>query len=102
MIFLNDSPYHEINSVIKDVENYENINTPEFYKEIVEHILSKFKNSELEIIKSYHTKISSASGMHVGLASKNITSFLQVVGDFFNDLKVKYLLFNLYNRRKLN
>lgn len=71
MIYQNNSSHPEIQSIIKKHEKLADeydLNSAEYLKTLIEEVLSKFSNSEFDIMTSYHKNISIATGINVGLA----------------------------------
>lgn len=78
LVFHINSPYSDINSLIKKLENkYKGINTglnttsPEVYKSILEELYHILSNREMESIHIYHSAISKATGIQTGLSYKD-------------------------------
>jgi hypothetical protein len=74
LIFVTDSPYPEINAVVKKFdklcEENPNINSSgNYFQMLLEDVLGKFSNSEIDIMTTFHKNVSIATGMNVGLTT---------------------------------
>jgi len=71
LVYQINPTYNEINTIIKKHDNLiddMDINSEEYLKILIEDVLSKFTNSEFDIMTAYHKNISIATGVNVGLA----------------------------------
>jgi hypothetical protein len=84
--------YNEINSIIKKHDNLideMDINSEEYLKILIEDVLSKYTNSEFDIMTAYHKNISLATGVNVGLAMADHKhdSVCKIAERMFNKIK---------------
>jgi phosphoenolpyruvate carboxylase len=91
LIFQVNSPYPEILSIVKKYEKLsDEIASENFFKNMLEELLSKFSNSEFSIMQQYHKNISIATGINVGLITTD-----------FKQKSVYRLLEKFYYKTKL-
>jgi hypothetical protein len=96
LIYMNNSQYSEVLAIVKkyermfdDKDNTININSPSFFQNLLEDVLAKFSNSEIDIMTTYHKNISIATGVNVGLSlndNKN-DSFLKIMERVYEKIK---------------
>ena len=98
----NNSNYEEINEIIEEyknnINNNNNVNnnnnfinnTENYIKEITKLILSKFNNSEINIMTSNHNNLSKATGVNVGISTKN--------NNFCVSKKLEKMYFKYFNK----
>ena len=72
------SPFSDVSSLIRKIENKFknqtgtlNANSPEVYKSILEELYHIFSNREMEVMHTYHSAISKATGIQTGLSYKD-------------------------------
>ena len=116
----NISNYQEINDIIKEYKNNINNNnnnnnninnnnnnnknnnnnnnfinnTENYINEITKLILSKFNNSEITIMTNNHNNLSKATGVNVGISTKN--------NNFCVSKKIEKMYFKYFNKNKKN
>lgn len=95
LVYQTNSIYPEILAVSKKYQKQQEYsNTMEYFENLLSDVLSKFSNSELDVMTSYHKNISVATGTNIGLAIQDNSqfSFLKTLKIMFEDLAVKIIL----------
>ena len=92
--------------LISEKDDKFNPYTDEFLTDITKEILSKFSNSEINIMSMYHNCLSTATGVNCGLSTKNnkycvMEKFKKLYTKYFDEsLNLRYRLIN--NDIKMN
>lgn len=72
LIFQVNSIYPEVIAIVKKYEKTsDELSGEEFYKSILEDVLSKFEPSEFNAMQSFHKSLSIAAGENIGLKTYN-------------------------------
>ncbi len=93
MIFQINSPFPEILAIVRKYEKLsEEITSENFFKNILEELLSKFSKSEFSSMQQYHKNISIATGMNVGLVTNDFKqkSIYRLIERYFYKIKVYF------------
>ena len=105
------SPFSDVSSLIRKIENKFknqtgtlNANSPEVYKSILEELYHIFSNREMEVMHTYHSAISKATGIQTGLSYKddhlwkeiktNLETFISV-HHLYDEPKVYWLYWSI-------
>ena len=86
--------------LISEKDDKFNPYTDEFLTDITKEILSKFSNSEINIMSMYHNCLSTATGVNCGLSTKNnkycvMEKFKKLYTKYFDEsLNLRYRLIN--------
>jgi hypothetical protein len=90
LLFQVNSTYPEIIAINKKYEKVqEDISSPSFFAGLLEDILSKFSNSEIDIMTTYHNSLSKATGINVGISTDDMKKecIISVVSDILQQTK---------------
>ena len=90
LIFQTNSPYTEILAIAKKYEKLsDEISSENFFKNILEELLSKFSKSEFATMQQYHKSISICTGMNVCLVTNDFKqkSVYRIIEKFFYKIK---------------
>jgi hypothetical protein len=70
LLFQVNSQYPEVLALTKKYEKVQDdISSSKFFGLLLEDVLSKFSNSEIDIMTNYHTSLSKATGVNIGLST---------------------------------
>jgi hypothetical protein len=73
LLFQVNSIFPEITAINKKYEKVqEDISSPTFFAGLLEDILSKFSNSEIDIMTTYHNSLSKATGINIGISTDDM------------------------------
>ena len=84
LLFQTNSPYAEVHAIVKKFdklteENFANnnnssidVNDYGFFQGLLEDVLSKFSNSEFDVMTIHHQNLSKATGINLGLTTSDI------------------------------
>jgi hypothetical protein len=90
LLFQVNSQYPEVVAINKKYEKVqEDISSPKFFAQLLEDLLSKFGNSEIDIMTTYHNSLSRATGINVGLSTDDYSKqcITKVIEDIMAALK---------------
>lgn len=90
LIFQVNSNFPEVLAIVKKYEKIsDELTGEEFYKSILEDVLSKFEPSEFNAMQSFHKSLSIAAGENIGLKTYDFKqkSIIQLSNLFFNNFK---------------
>jgi hypothetical protein len=92
LIFQTNTNYSEIIAIIKKYEKIDDLGSDRMFQSLLEDVLQRFNNSEIDIMTTYHSNISKATGINVGL----------ITGDCKYDCAINIVDRTLKNKGKRN